>query len=114
MFGKAESYTISVVLLQEGEWWSAQCLEYDIAAQAKTLPDLYYELEKTFVSHISVSDSLGQEPFADLEPAPTRYWEMFQNAKLRVEGSRVPFRVPSTSRYPIPIPELRVAEPQIA
>ena len=31
---------ISVVLFQESDQWVAQCLEYDIAAQAETLKDL--------------------------------------------------------------------------
>jgi hypothetical protein len=98
---------ISAVLFQEDDGqWSAQCLEYDIAAQAKTLPDLRYELERVIVSHIMVSHELKQEPFTGCEPAPREFWDMFEKADMFVGGRDLPFRAP----IPMPpvVPDLRV------
>jgi len=41
------SQTISVLMMQDDGVWTAQCLEFDIVAQAKSLNDLQYELERT-------------------------------------------------------------------
>lgn len=84
--------TIRVVAFQEGDLWSAQCLEYDIATQAASLPDLYYEVERTLRGHVMVAAKLGREPFAGLARAPTKYWAMYGQAALTVQGKRVPFR----------------------
>lgn len=106
---------ISFLLIEEGEgYWSAQCLEYDIAAQAKTLSDLFYELEKTLVAHIAVHEAEGLDPFESVRPAPQRYWEMFYNAKLHVMGDRAPFRAPAPLRHIIPEAQFRVADKRAA
>ena len=69
-------FGISAVIFPEGEWWLAQCLEYDIVAQAKTLLELRHELQRVLISHIAVSEELGRKPFEGLEPAPKKFWEM--------------------------------------
>lgn len=71
-------FRISVVLFQEGEWWSAQCLEHDIATQARSLPELYEELRRTLSAHAAVCLAEGKQPFAELGPAPQRFWRMFE------------------------------------
>ena len=106
---RSKEYKISVLAFQEGKWWVAQCLEYDIATQAKSLPDLYYELERTLVGHLVVSSELAMEPFAALKPAPPRYWEAFEKSKMHVKRERRHFKLPKLSDL-IPTPELRVAE----
>jgi hypothetical protein len=87
--------------------WSAQCLEYDMATQANTLSDLYYEIEKMIVGQIVVSRELDLEPFEQLPPAPDKFWKLFAGATIRVEGETLPFRLPH--QEPRPIPELRLA-----
>jgi hypothetical protein len=72
---------IRTVLFQEGDKWVAQCLDVDIAAQARTEIDLVYELRRILVSHIRASEQLGVAPFANLPPAPRRYWDMFFRAE---------------------------------
>jgi hypothetical protein len=106
----ASAFSISAILFQEGEWWSAQCLEYDIAAQARALSDLRYELERVLSSHVLVSLENGQRPFEGLKPAPQKFWDMFAAAKLRLEGDELPFRVPQAAAYPPIAPRLRIAE----
>ena len=102
--------SVHVVAFQEGNWWVAQCLEYDIAAQAKTLPYLYYEVERLIVGHYAVATERGQAPFTDLPAAPMRYWQLFERAKLRLTRDPAPFRLPTPWPEPLPTPELRIAE----
>jgi hypothetical protein len=75
-----DEHTIRTVLFQEGGWWVAQCLDVDIAAQARTERDLYYELGRLLVGRILAGEKLGVDPFRSLPPAPKRYWDMFFDA----------------------------------
>jgi predicted RNase H-like HicB family nuclease len=72
---------IRAVLFQEEGWWVAQCLEHDIAAQARTRDDLLYELERILVGHFFISAEKGKIPFANLPRAPRRYWVMYEQAE---------------------------------
>ena len=110
MTRKVTGMVISVIAYQERRGWTAQCLEYDIAAQAKTFSDLRYEVDRVINSHIVVSEELGQEPFAGIGPAPRKFWEMYEDAKLRVEREELPFRLPEPSRGIVITPRLKIAE----
>lgn len=101
---------ISVLLFQEGDWWSAQCLEYDITAQARTLPDLRYELGRVLISQMAVSVELGIEPFEDIGPAPQRFWRMYEGAQIRLEMDELPFRLPTPGAFASLEPRFRVAK----
>jgi len=103
-------FVISVLLLQEGEWWSAQCLEYDIATQARTLPELRNELERVLLLHVLMALEQGREPFTGIARAPKKYWEMFATAKLRLEGDELPFRLPNSVSFPPILPQFKIAE----
>ena len=82
---------IRAVLFQEEGWWVAQCLEYDIAAQARTQDDLLYELERLLVGRILVSAAKSQQPFENLPSAPRRYWTMYEEAEP-ISTPLLPFR----------------------
>jgi len=97
---------ISAVIFREGDYWVAQCLEYDLATQAKSLKDLQYELQRTLIGHIVASTEANEVPFERLAPAPKRYWEMFATA-YALEYEHHPFRVPHG--HVSPTPELRVS-----
>lgn len=111
MSDKTNAINISVVLVQEENGgWSAQCLEYDLAAQAPSLPDLRYELQRVLLGHIYASVDLGREPFQNIGPAPRRFWELYDGAKLRIESDDIPFRHPNPGLYPPINPRLKIAE----
>jgi len=76
---------ISAVLFREGEWWIAQCLEYDLATQTRRLEDLPGELHRLLTNQILASLEVGVEPFHGFSRAPRRFWEMYERAKSRVE-----------------------------
>lgn len=69
------AHRISVLIVEQEGILSAQCLEYDIAVQAKTLPDLYYELERTLTGHFVVSAHIGLPPFSQLGSSATEILE---------------------------------------
>lgn len=106
---KKSSYSISVVIFQEGDWWVAQGLEFDIATQAKTPSDLDYELQRILIGHMVSAKEEGVEPFATLPPAPQEYWEMWLTAPWCIEARILPFRVPAD--LPVAVPELRMGFP---
>jgi hypothetical protein len=78
-------YTIHAVAFRRGDWWIAQCLEYRLATQTKTLEELPYELERLLTVQVQSSLARGIEPFAGFTPAPRRYWQMYERARARVE-----------------------------
>lgn len=110
MSNQTNPIDVSVIAFQEGDWWTAQCLEYDLAAQAKTLSDLRYELDRVLVSHAVVSTELGRAPFEGVGPAPAKYWRMFENAKMRIEREELPFRLPPSTKQMAVNPRLKIAE----
>jgi hypothetical protein len=102
-------YTVRAVAFKNGQNWVAQCLEYDIATQAKTLDALLYELERIVVAHLFVTDG-EDSPFAGLPKAPKRFWEMYRNARSKVHPVADP-------KLPIPPnrrPVMEVAFPEAA
>lgn len=99
---------IRAVLFEEGGAWSAQFLDYDIAAQARTLLDLQEEIVRVLVVHLAASAQLGREPFAGIKEAPRKFWDLFE-AGLRVESRPVPFKLEKGPELPPIRPELRIA-----
>jgi hypothetical protein len=99
---------IRAVLFEEGEAWSAQCLDYDIAAQAKTLPELHDELVRVLAVHVAASVQLGREPFAGIGAAPAKFWELYQGG-WQFESKPVPFRLENGPLLPEIRPRMRIA-----
>jgi hypothetical protein len=83
---------IRAVLFKEDDWWCAQCLEYDIATQAKSIADLKAEIERTLTIHVELAAQRGQEPFVNLPKAPERYFQMydaFEQVNGAEEGAQI-------------------------
>jgi hypothetical protein len=94
-------YRMRAVVFKEGDWWVAQCLEYRYAIQARRLEDMPGELKRCLTAQILISRELGIEPFYGYEPAPRRYWEMYERAEPLSESAEAPEASPEV--------ELRVA-----
>src|SRR5712691_12770803 len=99
---------IRAVLFEEDEWWSAQCLDYDIAAQAKTLLDLHDELVRVLAVHVAASVQLGREPFAGIGAAPAKFWELYKGG-WQFESKPVPFQLENGPPLPQIRPRMRIA-----
>ena len=74
-------YRIRAVIFKEGKHWVAQCLEYRYAIQTRELRDIPRELGECLAAQILVSRQLGIEPFEGFEPAPRRFWDLYERAK---------------------------------
>ena len=101
---RPRSTRLRFVVLQEGDWLSAQCLEYDIATQARTFEDLAYELQRLIAGHIATSKKLHKRPFEGLPKAPPRFWDMFERSRIALPTQSLAFKPPLRFK-----PELRVA-----
>ena len=72
------------VLLEEDKrsgFWSAQCLEVDIATQAKTYDEIMLEIPRVLKCHIAYAKRHSIEPFSNLKSAPAAYWKMYYYKK---------------------------------
>jgi len=105
----ARRYAIRAVVFQEGEWLCAQCLEYDLVAQAKSLPQLARALERLIVGHIAVRLRQKQQPFRDLPRAPKKYWTMFRRSRLLLPAPM--FKVGALRSHGVTVarPQVRIA-----
>jgi hypothetical protein len=99
---------LRVVIFQEGDWLCAQCLDYDIATQAKSLPSLRHDLERLVIGHVTISLKNGLKPFTNLRPAPEKYWELFRRSKIALPPQASGLRV-AAKGVKLPSPEIRVA-----
>jgi predicted RNase H-like HicB family nuclease len=81
-----KTFHIRTVMFKEDDWWCAQCLEYDIATQAKSISALKAEIEHTLTIHVELAAQRGEEPFANLPKAPERYFQMY-DAFEQVNGA---------------------------
>jgi hypothetical protein len=106
----AEKYRLRFVLIEGDDGWSAHCLEHDIATQAATLSELYYQIERTLAGHLQISARNGTAPFAELPRAPKKFWDMFRRSHLKLEPPRR-IKIKTRNRVTaVAPPELRVAE----
>ena len=69
--------TLRILAFQDGEWLCAQCVDVDLSAQARTLPQLYRAIDRLIRRHVAVRDKHGFRAFEDLPRAPQKYREMF-------------------------------------
>lgn len=69
--------TLHILLIQDDEAWSAQCLEHDIAAQGKTRQEAVAELTYTIEAELALRAARGVEGLSDIPRAPDDYWRQF-------------------------------------
>jgi hypothetical protein len=108
--------TLHVLVTQEKDqagktWWIAQCLQYDIVAQAKKLSDLRHEFMRTIVGRIAICAEKNIDPFKGLPEAPEECWKMFEEASETLEKKEIPIRLPDSlpSSFVLPKSEMRMA-----
>ena len=87
------NFEVKVLLISEGERWVAQCLEYDFAAQGKTMSKAMDCFSKSFAGQIYIDIDNGKEPLEDFTAAPVEYWDVFNKAADRLKELK-PFKLP--------------------
>lgn len=102
--------SLSVLLIKEGNQWAAQCLEFDIAAQGKTLHAAMNAFTRAYVSEVAVCNELGVNIEESIPPAPQYYWNLYDSEAERIEPLRMsPVKASCMPpAYMIPKTELRV------
>ncbi len=76
---------IRVVIFQEGSMWVAQCLEYDIGAQAVSVDKLHERLTVALEAERQESLARNGEPFAGIAPAPEYFHRLWEKRLGRFE-----------------------------
>ena len=111
MVANLHTLTLKVLFIEEADGgWSAQCLDYDIAAQARRLSDLRYEFERVVMAQLTLSEAAGEQAFQGIGPAPQEYWEMYEAAvaELRVERAEKSSPFSGMQLFPLPEPHFKV------
>ena len=111
---KALAHLLRAVVFQEGEWLCAQCLEYDLVAQAKSLQQLSRALQQLIVGHVAVRLRHKQPPFRDLPRAPEKYWAMFRRSRLKLPAPMFKLGALRSHGVVVAPPQVRVAAPSAA
>ena len=101
------NFAISVLLRHEGSGWAAQCLEYDIAAQGRTLAEAKSALEKAFVAQIIIDIVNHKVPLSDIPAAPREYYHAFEKAEIM--AGRKSFYIPPAYMVRAAAAETRIA-----
>lgn len=74
---------VRVVVFKDAGAWVAQCLEYDICAQASSIDALRDRLAATIELELEESLERTGTPFGGIDPAPQRFFQMWNS-----EGSQ--------------------------
>lgn len=75
------SITLRVLFMRDNDLWAAQCVDYDIAAQGRSITEAKKAFEQTIIGQILFDLKRGKEPLADCRPAPESYREKFAEAE---------------------------------
>lgn len=84
---------IRAIVYREGDFYVAQCLEYDIAAQAGDIEEVLDRLDLTIDAEFQACDELGKTIEDSLCKAPTYYHSLWDKATLKI--MRVDMAAPS-------------------
>jgi hypothetical protein len=97
--------TISAIAFHDEGVWIAQCVEYDIAVSATTLPKLRKAFERAVIANICVNEKLGRSGLDGIPPAPSKFRDLFNNADTDLHPIK---QAPSPA--PVTIRDFRLAE----
>lgn len=70
--------TVRVIAFKDGDGWVAQCLEYDIAAQADKLDDAYERVFAAIALDRAESERVHGAPFAGIDKAPAHFFDLWE------------------------------------
>ena len=97
-----KSRLLRVLLFKTDGIWNAQCLEHDIAAQARTLKGVRREMERLLVLRTFAGVNEGIEAFADVPQAPDAFWRRWETApRLERDGRNA--KIGNAQECPEPI-----------
>ena len=77
---------IRIIVFRDGDSWIAQCLEYDICAQASDLDELRSRIAATIEAERDFSRQSGKKPFEGIAPSPKHYFDMWEKRSTFTSG----------------------------
>lgn len=80
-----DSNPIRIVVYRDGEAWVAQCLEFDIGTQAESPNELRDRLDDVIAMEAAISAKYHGKPFAGIDPAPQRFFDMWDSCESDVQ-----------------------------
>ena len=90
---------VRVVLYEESGWWVAQCLEYDIRVQAKTMPQVQENIAIALEATWQDSKDRHGKPFAHVNPAPEEFERMWKGRTASVPPRTLQQQHPMVPEY---------------
>lgn len=91
---------LDVLFICDGTAWTAQCLQYDVAAQGETIRDA----QRAFEYVLSVEAAYLSEKGLTLDSlpaAPTFYWKKYRETAVEVAAIKEP-----STRFPTGIADM--------
>jgi hypothetical protein len=82
---------LNVLFFKEQEFWVAQCLQFDVTAQGKTIPEARRSFERVLVAQIICDLEEKRPPLSSVPRAPTKFWQQFRKASALAEREPIPF-----------------------
>ena len=71
---------LSFLIFPEGKHWVAQCIEHNIAAQARSRQDIIPEIRRTLWGAVAIRSHKELPGIESLQAAPDRYRRAFDAA----------------------------------
>jgi hypothetical protein len=93
----SDTISIRVVVFHDEGQWVAQCLEYDIGAQADDIDTLTDRLKVVLHAECKESIERNGSPFAGIEPAPERFQNMWERRARSVDVTPTPWMAANKS-----------------
>lgn len=88
--GNGEMEHVRVIVYPEGDTYIAQCLEFDIATQAKDIPSLLERLDMTIDAECAMSREMNEEPFKRIAPAPNYFHDLWEKRSVTLQHLHIP------------------------
>jgi hypothetical protein len=88
--GSAELDHLRVIVYPEGELFVAQCLEKDIATQARDIETLLDRLDLTIDAECAASRERDEKPLSKIGAAPNYFHDLWEKRTLMITRLHVP------------------------
>jgi hypothetical protein len=75
---------IRAIVFKEGDFFLAQCLEYDVSAQSNTIDGVIDRLELTLEAEFEACEGVGKDPKDCIGPAQNYYHGLWDKRTLNV------------------------------
>jgi hypothetical protein len=81
---------LRAIVFKEGNFYIAQCLEYDICAQAGDIDAVLDRLDLVIETEFELCCEKGAQPKDCIAPAPNYYHELWEKRSLNIERVAMP------------------------